>query len=264
MRDTIDMAREAGIDWTDFEINGGFNALKTFEALVRADERSLAAPVQDSTCNNTLRAQGKAYPRTCRKCGLGPCVADRAQPAPVQEIEYCTDYHCAGDCGQPHNEKEMCDFLTAQPAPVQEPWKYRRWNDEAEKWELTDDCGWLSETLYTTPPAQQDIQRLTALVRAQQITIDKLEKALAAPVQEPVAWMYEDMLGLVGVRVQKEKPIVARPVTPLCLCTPPAAQRQWVGLTDEEIRNIGLSLKVDFTWEEFARAIEAKLKENTP
>jgi hypothetical protein len=38
--------------------------------------------------------------------------------------------------------------------------------------------------LYTTPPAaQEEIQRLTALVRAQQITIDKLE---AAPVQEPV------------------------------------------------------------------------------
>ena len=29
--------------------------------------------------------------------------------------------------------------------------------------------------LYTSPPAQQDIQRLSALVRAQQITIDKLE-----------------------------------------------------------------------------------------
>jgi hypothetical protein len=32
------------------------------------------APVQDSTCNETLRVQGKAYPRTCKKCGLGPCV----------------------------------------------------------------------------------------------------------------------------------------------------------------------------------------------
>lgn len=29
---------------------------------------------QDSTCNETLRAQGKAYPRTCKKCGFGPCV----------------------------------------------------------------------------------------------------------------------------------------------------------------------------------------------
>ena len=34
-----------------------------------------------------------------------------------------------------------------------------------------------------------EIERLSALVRAQQITIDKLEQALAAPVQEPVAWM---------------------------------------------------------------------------
>jgi hypothetical protein len=38
---------------------------------------------------------------------------------------------------------------------------------------------------------QTEIQRLIALVRAQQITIDKLEAALEqpAPVQEPVAYM---------------------------------------------------------------------------
>jgi hypothetical protein len=38
-------------------------------------------------------------------------------------------------------------------------------------------------------PEQPEVQRLIALVRAQQITIDKLEMALAqpAPVQEPVA-----------------------------------------------------------------------------
>ena len=35
--------------------------------------------------------------------------------------------------------------------------------------------------------------------------------------------MYEDMMGLVGIRVQKEKPIVARPVTPL-YTSPPAQQ----------------------------------------
>jgi hypothetical protein len=69
--------------------------------------------------------------------------------------------------------------------------------------------------------------------------IAAIKQALAAPVQqsrsdvEPVAWMYEDMMGLVGVRVQKEKPIVARPVTPLYttppyVATPLAAQRQWV------------------------------------
>jgi hypothetical protein len=35
---------------------------------------------------------------------------------------------------------------------------------------------------------QTEVQRLIALVRAQQITIDKLEMALAQPEQEPVAW----------------------------------------------------------------------------
>jgi hypothetical protein len=42
---------------------------------------------QDSTCNNTLRAQGKAYPRTCKKCGFGPCIADRVQPEQEQGPE---------------------------------------------------------------------------------------------------------------------------------------------------------------------------------
>ena len=43
----------------------------------------------------------------------------------------------------------------AQPAPVQEPWKYRRWDDVKEQWELTDDSGWPSEPIYTAPPAAQ-------------------------------------------------------------------------------------------------------------
>jgi hypothetical protein len=42
-----------------------------------------------------------------------------------------------------------------RPAPVQEPWKYRRWDDAKEQWELTDDSGWPSEPVYTTPPAAQ-------------------------------------------------------------------------------------------------------------
>ena len=42
------------------------------------------APVQDSTCRETLRAQGKAYPRTCRKCGLGPCIGAPKQPPAAQ------------------------------------------------------------------------------------------------------------------------------------------------------------------------------------
>ena len=44
--------------------------------------------------------------------------------------------------------------------------------------------------------------------------------------------------------------------------TPPAAQRQWVGLTDEEIKNcVGGMFRSGDPWLRFARAIEAKLRE---
>jgi hypothetical protein len=43
MRDTIEMAREAGIIHPEM-VSG---TIKAFEALVRADERALAAPVQE-------------------------------------------------------------------------------------------------------------------------------------------------------------------------------------------------------------------------
>jgi hypothetical protein len=85
-----------------------------------------------------------------------------------------------------------------------------------------------SPKVATLLAAQQDIQRLSALVRAQQITIDKLE-----------------------------------------------AQRQWVGLTDAEIKGSDWVLSAVKKYEaytlqeelviegvaEFAHAIEAKLKE---
>ena len=58
---------------------------------------------QDSTCSNALRAQGKAYPRTCKKCGLGPCV-ELAQQALDKKAE---------------NARELgLDYEPAQ----QEPW----------------------------------------------------------------------------------------------------------------------------------------------
>jgi hypothetical protein len=93
-------------------------------------------------------------------------------------------------------------------------------------------------------------------------TWQRAKQAYSAPAQERVAWMYEDMMGLVGVRVQKEKPIVARPVTPLCLCNPPAAQRQWVGLTDEEFEDIELGCRSTSSGKIMAmQKVEAKLKE---
>ncbi len=119
------------------------------------------------------------------------------------------------------------------------------------------------QAILTTPPggrqsedcltaAQEDIQRLSALVRAQQITIDKLEQARSAPVQKYLGvkpcW-YES----------KEEKMCPKCGQVHAGAIFSAAQRQWVGLSDDEI------IQCTPTWggtvEDVARAIEAKLKE---
>jgi hypothetical protein len=82
--------------------------------------------------------------------------------------------------------------------------------------------------------------------------IQQARAAQPAPVQEPVAWM--DKYG----EIYKDVPEVLSTDTPL-YTTPFAAQRQWVGLTDEELMQ---TMSGDWTSQfYFARAIEAKLKE---
>jgi hypothetical protein len=103
------------------------------------------------------------------------------------------------------------------------------------------------------------------------VAAGKLRAAIAeAEKQEPVAWlglkpsdmpdgddpMYDHDFFLKGMAWADA--ILRKKNT-----TPPAAQRQWVGLTDEEVNS--LRYKRDWTgpWTDmtFARAIEAKLKE---
>lgn len=64
MRDTIDMAREVKMPY-DFVTGEPINIekLKAFEALVRADERALAAPVQERT----------DYAVHLNHCNIGEC-----------------------------------------------------------------------------------------------------------------------------------------------------------------------------------------------
>ena len=95
--EALRMALEAleGADMIDCDMREAITALR--EALAEQPAQ------QDSTCNNTLRAQGKAYPRTCKKCGLGPCVG-LAQQALDKKAE---------------NARELgLDYEQAQQAPV--------------------------------------------------------------------------------------------------------------------------------------------------
>jgi len=94
--------------------------------------------------------------------------------------------------------------------------------------------------------------------------ITAIKQARSAPVQEPVAWI-EHHKG--GDNLEWDNP--GGKCTPL-YTTPPAAKRQWVGLTDEAIWSEYQTLWSFHPAEEprmakdiakFARAIEAKLKE---
>jgi hypothetical protein len=92
-----------------------------------------------------------------------------------------------------------------------------------------------------------------------------------APVQEPVAWMFQhdetgrmNYVGNDGIH----NPTMFLEMNPryALVCplytTPPAAQRQWQGLTDKEIEKACVPLgSAMLSFAEVARAIEAKLKE---
>jgi hypothetical protein len=93
-------------------------------------------------------------------------------------------------------------------------------------------------------------QAITALRTA----IEQAEK------QEPVAWLYLDAWGTLKLSQIIPPPVGAFPV----YTTPLAAPREWVGLTDEEFDLLVPYCGNEFDlkdYKDFARAIEAKLKE---
>jgi len=122
--------------------------------------------------------------------------------------------------------QKLFDEKRAQPAPVQEPvaWK-------------PEDYGY--PKMYEPP---------------------------AAPVQKPVAVTYKEvadtMNALWGGTLEQVQIAIEMQDKPL-YTTPPAAQRPWIGLTDEEIQIAwdGVMDGAVFTRREVYKAIEAKLKE---
>ena len=129
-------------------------------------------------------------------------------------------------------------------------------------------------------PLSRDCTQHNAVDRARK-AITAIKQARSAPVQEPVVGMLEPIGILMKLEGDKHMKLYAmdeqleqQPVATEeewdgvlhkgiihseKLITPPAAQRQWTGLTDEEVMQ---TMSGDWTSQfYFARAIEAKLKE---
>jgi hypothetical protein len=60
----------------------------------QAEKQETGTQAFESTCSETLRALGKPYPRTCKKCGLGPCIGKPQRQwvgltdAEIEEFDY--------------------------------------------------------------------------------------------------------------------------------------------------------------------------------
>jgi hypothetical protein len=224
MRDTIDMAREAGFETMlregkilGFDRDGDYTEeLKAFEALVRADEQALASPVQEPVAW-AMYQKGR----------LQSFWMDKGD---AFDFEFTSEHSWAPLYTTPP---------AAQPAPVQEP---------VQVWQAEGYDALMQEMQMVKARnirQHAEIERLSALVRAQQITIDKLEQALAAPVQEPDHGDELTIAHMSGLQRGKDF----------------AAQRQWVGLTDEEFNELYDSYVPTACYALLIEMVEAKLKE---
>jgi hypothetical protein len=94
-----------------------------------------------------------------------------------------------------------------------------------------------------------------------QAAIAAIKEALAQLEQEPVAWMSSDKAWMWSDYSKALAAVAHNPrLTLIPLYTTPP-QRPWVGLTDAEISQLWISTSPYFNEDDFAKAIEAKLKE---
>ena len=133
------------------QTNKAITALET--ELAKPDFWEGYVPEPDSTCSNALRIQHKPYPRTCKKCGLGPCV-ELAQQALDKKAE---------------NARELgLDYEPAQQEPV--AWLHTKIEGVAVSHRPADlnkhPDRW--EALYKTPPPCPTCEALARTVMMDQ------------------------------------------------------------------------------------------------
>ena len=185
---------------------------------------------QDSTCSNALRAQGKAYPRTCKKCGLGPCV-ELAQQALDKMAENARelglDYEPAQQKPVTRVNLDMTGAMATLPKTGSESVVEYKPVDEHVC--IYNECGFCEDPDCNVH-GDADVQ----------VTMPPMTNE-GADANTPLS---PQPKGTGKITLHESKP----------------AQRTWVGLTDEERVDLWKATETDNRMV-LIEAIEAKLKE---
>jgi hypothetical protein len=232
----------------DEDIPVAITAIKQARALDKKAENARALgldyePVWDNLPSNKDVEDAMQMKR------LNQLVTPPAQPAPVQEPVGCEGAIVNGRVYADRLEHDYKFECEAGPLHLCNDWvEFRRCFE------------WLA--VHATPPAQPAPAQSCYCPNCEAMG-KELAALKAQPVQEPVAWICNHHE--VGVKNDVDywqDDIDALPVGTPLYTTPPAAQRQWVGLTDVE-RRILWEKDSDMYGDEltYAMSIEAKLKE---
>jgi hypothetical protein len=269
--EALDLALEALSPWMDTDADHTEQ-----HAAYYAIKQALAAPVQEPAgliARLTNPEQHYEFTDTKKANAVLMSLCQEAADALAAQQEH-----------EPENEP----FVSL--ASVQEPvaWMYEliidgevcnvectnvNWNPEYQPFGRAGidfvEGGKVTKTpLYTTPPAAPKVVDCHATGVCVQ---SGLRAEMPAPVQEPVAWQvhpFDYGIGHQGayartdrseqVEMWKRKGWNVQPL----YATPPAAQRQWVGLSQDELDAMfSNTIKGKKLVNYVARAIEAKLKE---
>jgi hypothetical protein len=266
--EALDLALEALSPWMDTDADHTEQ-----HAAYYAVKQALAAPVQEPDLIARLKHPEQHYeftdPKKANAVLMSLCQeAADALAAPVRErtdyavhLNHCNIGECEGVCKYLDDDcpalkhadmKAKWDKTTppaAQPAPVQD---------------LPFGVGGGLVAIKTLLSRDPCVHANTAIEMIDAI-LKEHPAAQPAPVQEPVAWRYDlkqtGSFAGVSTEYSRIKLKIGENWTPL-YTTPPAAQRQWVGLSQDELDAMfsnTIKGKKLVNW--VSRAIEAKLKQ---